>query len=197
MMREEIINYVGENCFGYNYNIFRMASIKMGQSINEILHIVHQSIVNNENNYKDVSIVASKKNVAGGDIVLIGKDNDVVRKIYENIPYSLKSYNATVMSVSDDKIVVMVRDYGHCLSIEIDKEDNKYFVKYFIPKICNVDMVNKLKGVKPININSTYTIGSFSCDVNDLPNELVDFILKVPTDADMVFDNSRHSSFFK
>ena len=79
----------------------------------------------------------------------------------------------------------MIRDLGHALTIEIDIEDNKCMIRYFIPKICNIDMINSLKGVKKVKKGDNYTVGMFECTLEKLPFELVDFISKVPTDMDM------------
>lgn len=89
------------------------------------------------------------------------------------------------MSISDDRVIMMVRDIGHALSIEIEKENDKYYIRYFIPKVCNIDMVNSLKGVKKVKKGDNYTVGIFETSLEKLPFDLVDFISKVPTDIDM------------
>ena len=79
---------------------------------------------------------------------------------------------------------MMVRDRGHALSIEIEKENDKYYVKYFIPNINNVDMVNELKGVRKVNDQSKFTTGIFETNLENLTSNLTDFIGHVPTDFD-------------
>ena len=48
-MSEELINKVGTNCIGY---YFGGVTLKEGKSVNELLHIIHQTVVNDESNYK-------------------------------------------------------------------------------------------------------------------------------------------------
>lgn len=86
---------------------------------------------------------------------------------------------------------MMVRDRGHALSIEIEKENDKYYVKYFIPKICNIDMVNSLKGVNKVTRDSKYTVGVFETDLERLPFEIINFISKVPMDNHMFIEGGK------
>ena len=50
----------------------------------------------------------------------------------------------------EKKMLMMVRDRGHALTIEIDKEEAGAVFKYFIPKLCNRDMIEKLPGINKI-----------------------------------------------
>ena len=43
----------------------------------------------------------------------------------------------------------MARDLGHALTIEIEIENTKAHVSYFILKVCNIDMINNLKRITP------------------------------------------------
>ena len=181
-MSEELINKVGTNCIGY---YFGGVTLKEGKSVNELLHIIHQTIVNDECNYKNLPILSQKQNFEKYNITLYGVDNNVAKSIYEIFPYELSCGDAEIMALSNDRIIIMIRDLGHALTIEIEKENDKYYVRYFIPKICNVAMVNKLKGVNEVNDESKYTVGVFESSVEDLSSELINFICKVPTDSDM------------
>lgn len=183
-MNEELVNKVGTEIKGGGY-LGAGVSLNEAKSINEILHIVHQTIVNNENNYRNLPIISQKQNYEGYNVTLYGKDSELAKNIFNVIPYDLSSDYVEIMSLSNDKVILMVRDVGHALSIEIEKENDKYYVKYFIPKICNYDMVNELKGVKKVTRESNYTVGMFGTTLEKLPFELVDFITKVPTDMDM------------
>ncbi len=71
------------------------------------------------------------------------------------------------------------------MTIEINKGKGSYLVSYFIPKICNVAMVNDLKGVQKVTENSRNTRGSFTTTLDKLPEEVISFISKVPMDKDM------------
>ena len=58
----------------------------------------------------------------------------------------------------------------------------------FIPKLCNIEMINNLPGVNKVNKNSIGATGVIETPINTLPGVLFDFISKVPTDYDMVND---------
>lgn len=82
----------------------------------------------------------------------------------------------------------MVRDLGHALTIEIMKQKEKYEVSYFIPKICNIIMVNKPKGVRKVDYDSQYTRGAFDTIKAELASEIVKIIDGVPMDDDMFIE---------
>lgn len=50
-----------------------------------------------------------------------------------------------MVAISERKLLMMVRDRGHALSIEITLNGQNARLEYFIPKVCNVDMVNNLQ----------------------------------------------------
>ena len=183
-MSEELIDKVGNEIKGGVY-IGYGVSLDEAKSLNEVLHVVHQTIVNDENNYRNLPIISQKQNYEGNSVTLYGKENEISNKIFNFIPYTLSSDYVEIMSLSNDKVILMVRDVGHALSIEIEKENDKYYVRYFIPKICNIDMINSLKGVKKVKKGDNYTVGVFESTLEKLPFELIDFISNVPTDMDM------------
>ena len=59
-MSESLVNEVGENCVGYK--LFRGVDLSKAKSLNEILHIVHQTIINNENNLSSLPKLQEKVN---------------------------------------------------------------------------------------------------------------------------------------
>lgn len=184
-MSEELINKVGSGIKGYY--LFSGVSLSEGKSLNEILHIVHQTIVNNENRFNKLPIL---ENIEIGDenfIRLYGRENELAKNIFNMIPGNIDSDNVQIISLSD-RILLMIRDYGHALSIEITQENDKYYVNYFIPKICSVNKVNQLRGVKKVNQDSNFTVGSFETTLENLPYELISFIQKVPTDTDIIME---------
>lgn len=182
-MSQELVNKVGSEIKGGGY--LGGVSLSEAKSINEILHIVHQTIINNENNFRNLPVVSQKQNFEGNNITLYGKENELSKVVFNSIPFALSSDYVEIMSISDDRTILMIRDLGHALSIEIEEEKGKYFVKYFIPKICNIDMVNNLKGVKKVQKGDNYTVGVFETSLEKIPFDLADFISKVPTDLDM------------
>ena len=188
-MSQELINSVGENCVGYSF--FRSVDLKEAKSINEILHVVHQSIINNQNTLQSLPKISEKKNYENYEIILYGRENTAARNIYENFPKELSCGWTDIVSLANDRVIIMVRDRGHALSIEIEKENDMYYVRYFIPKICNIDMVNSLKGVNKVTKDSKYTVGVFETTLERLPFEIVNFISKVPTDDDMFIEGGK------
>ena len=186
-MSENLINEVGENCVGYK--IVRGVPLSKVKTINEVLHVVHQTIINNEKILTKLPKLQEKINDSGYPISLYGKSNEVSIKIFNEFPIKLSCGWTEIVSLNNDTIIMMIRDRGHSLSIEIEKEKTtgKYYVKYFIPKICNVEMVNCLKGVTKVTNESKYTVGIFETTSENLSFELIDFISKVPTDDDIPF----------
>lgn len=84
---------------------------------------------------------------------------------------------------------MMVRDVGHALTIEVTINNNIARMEYFIPKLCNINMINALPGVNKVNENSIGATGVIETDISNLSGTLFYFISKVPTDLDMVFES--------
>ena len=189
-MSEQLVNNVGENCVGYS--LFRGIDLKEAKSINEVLHVVHQTIINNQDILQSLPKIEEKTNYENCEIALYGNENIAARTLYESFPKELSCGWTDIVSLSNDRIIMMVRDRGHALSIEIEKENGMYYVRYFIPKICNIDMVNNLKGVNKVTQDSKYTVGVFETSLEKLPFEIVDFISKVPTDMDMYIEDVKY-----
>lgn len=185
-MSKELIETVGSNCRGYD--VFSGVPFNNATSINELLHIIHQTIVNNRNNFKELPIIASKKNMFDEDIFLYGYNNALAYDIYENFSENFDCGTTDIVSL-DHRILMMVRERGHALSIEIKEVSGKYYVDYFIPKICNIDMVNALKGITKVNSSSKYARGKFDSTREELPTQIINFISMVPTDSDRVINN--------
>lgn len=186
-MSESLVNEVGSNCIAYS---FSGVSLRSAKTINELLHVMHQTLINNENILQSMPKLASKENKNKEGITLYGIPNLTSKKIFDDMSIDLDCGTTDILSLND-RIIMLVRDKGHALSIEIQKEDDKYYVDYFIPKICNVDMVNKLKGVKKVDDNSKYTVGIFETTKENLTYNLNTFISMVPTDKDMFIEGGK------
>lgn len=86
---------------------------------------------------------------------------------------------------------MMIRDRGHALTIEIDIDGNEVLINYFIPKLCNINMINELPGVYKVKDNEYIgSTGIFKTSVNDLSKTLFKFISMVPTDYDMIIEDN-------
>lgn len=173
--------------FGFNVNRKEVESFEKCKTINDYLHAFHFYIVNNENIFQAMPIVDRKMNKNDEQVILFGKENDLSRDLFNKYPLELDTGEVDILSF-DDHLLMMVRDVGHALSIDSTIENDNIRVSYFVPKSCNIEKVNKLKGVTKLDpLTSDMfspTNGEFVCKKEDFTNEIIDFISNVPTDAD-------------
>lgn len=112
-----------------------------------------------------------------------------------------KDSRLTDLIAVDNKAFMMIRDLGHALTVELEKEEkDKIMVKYFVPKICNEEMIRNLPGIDARTINDNGAYGSFEISKKDISREISDFLEKVPNDEDIPkFDYNQNvwKSFFK
>ena len=188
-MDPNFINKVKENCMGYY--LWAKAPFDEAKTINEFLHVMHAFIVNNDHIYKSIPEVCNKKNDQGYPISYRGVDTPAFKTLFENFPLDLDVGWTDMLCLDDRKVLMMIRDRGHALTLEITlNPNNEARVEYFIPKICNLDMVNSLEGVNKVDNDVVGTTGVIVCNINDLPNKVFTFISMVPTDVDMPFHRS-------
>lgn len=161
--------------------------IGMSGSINEILHVMHSYITNNEGMLQELPVIAVKENRGKYPITLYGEETELSKKLFEEFPVELDCGWTEIVSMQD-KILMMVRDRGHALTIDVDvAKDDDILVRYFVPKLCNRDMIEALPGVNAKSISENGATGLFQTSKEELSKALVDFIGKVPTDADIEF----------
>lgn len=185
-MSPKLIEEVKEEFIGYT-----MAGKNLGKcmqesrTINELLHVLHSYIANNEGMLKNLPVIATKENAEKYSITLYGEETELSKKIFEEFPLELDCGWTEIVSMTD-KILMMVRDRGHALTIDIDtaKKDD-ILVRYFVPKLCNRDMVEALPGVNKAGISESGATGLFQTTGEELTKALFDFIGKVPMDYDM------------
>ena len=87
----------------------------------------------------------------------------------------------TILSISDNHIIIMLRDFGHATTLDINIENKNAWIEYFIPKVCNYLMVNSLPGIRKIE-EGTYSPtakGMVVVKTADLPHYVNDFIKKI------------------
>lgn len=187
-MDEELVSEVNKTCVGYT--LFNSPTELVGKcrTINELLHVYHSYIVNNEGMYQSMpKLCEPRVNEEGYDINLYGIESELAQKIFDEFPLDMSCGDAEILSLKD-RILMMLRDRGHALTIELlDNGDDTISVNYFIPKICNVDMVNKLKGVTKVTKDSKFTRGMFDASKEEITGPLFEFIAGVPMDTDMIF----------
>ena len=165
-------------------------------TVNEALHLLHAFVMNNENILQSMNVLDTK-DIGGYSLTLYGKPSLETKEIFDSFPSNTGSGDTDLIGLPGvNKSLMMVRDKGHALSIEITYEGENAIVEYFIPKLCNIDMVNALPGVIKVSSDAPMhsgTTGRFVVSKKDLPLMLVDFVKKVPTDEDMPeFDYSVH-----
>ena len=184
-MEMDFINSVKKECVGYTFN--STTSMDLATSINEMLHFLHLYVLNNEKFLQSISLIDSKQNEFNYPINLRGVKVNIFDQLFQQFPINMDVGWTDMVAINEKKLIMMVRDRGHALSIEISLNNNIARIEYFIPKLCNIDMVNDLPGINKVNSDSVGATGIIETDVNSLPRVLFDFISKVPMDKDMVF----------
>lgn len=188
-MEKDFVDSVKNECVGYKIG-GRLTSVEKATSINEMLHFLHSYIVNNDYILMSIPLLDEKNNEYDYPIRLRGMDSDIFRNLFDSFPADLDVGDTDMVAISDKKILIMVRDRGHALSIEISLNNGIARIEYFVPKLCNVDMINKLPGVNKVNNDSIGATGVIEVPIEYLSDTLFDFISKVPTDSDMVFETT-------
>lgn len=186
-MRPEFVDEVKDKCVGYTgADPERLAElIGKSQSVNEVLHAMHSYIMNNEAIMKKMPMLGEKKSMIGAPIKLYGEMSPVAQSIFENFPNDLDVGITDIISMKD-KVYMMVRDRGHALTIDMDtSKENDVDVRYFVPKLCNEEMIKALKGIDKQSITPNGARGAFSVKKENITEELFGFIEKVPTDGDI------------
>lgn len=185
-MEPTFVNEVKANCVGYS--LFGTLPLNRTNSINEVLHLIHSFVLNSESILQSIPVLEQKVNSDDYPIVLRGVSTDVFKQLFEQFPTNLNVGWTDMVSLNEKKLLMMVRDRGHALTIEVTLNDNIARIEYFIPKLCNIDMINALPGVNKVNQNSVGATGVIETDINYLSQTLFTFISKVPMDSDMVFE---------
>lgn len=180
----EFLDTLKDECVGYKF--CNTSPVEKTNSINEFLHFVHSYITNNEDILQSLPSQKERLNKEGYPITLRGVSNNNFEKIFEDFPLDLECGWTDMVAINEKKLLMMVRDIGHALTVEISLKHDKARIEYFVPKICNLDMVNSLPGVNPVTKDSVGATGVIEVDIDELSNKLYDFISKVPTDEDII-----------
>ena len=190
-MSENFIEEVKEGFVGYAFfsNPSKLPGfVKKAKTVNELLHSIHSSIVNNDEILESMPQMGTKRNTIEEPITLYGEENEVAEKIFKEFPLEMDCGITDIVSLKN-KVLMMIRDRGHALTIDMDTTNPKEVeVKYFVPKLCNEEMIRKLPGINESSITKSGASGFFVSDKEKITKDLFNFIEKVPTDGDMVFD---------
>ncbi len=183
-----IINDVNENFCGYaDPNLFE--TLNKCKTINEILHTIHSYITQTEYIYESIPNIWEKELKSHSKVALKGALSPLAKMIYDNLSDEIEAGFIDILSATDKQIFIMARDLGHALTIDVSVDDNNnVWVKYYIPKLCNMEMIKNLRGIKKIvSINDIlgWATGDFHCSLDEFIDQFNNFITKVPTDKDM------------
>ena len=181
-MSVEFLNAVKLNCIGYTFNGLPVDKVS---TANEALHLMHASVMNNDHLLQSIPAIDTKENDFKYPITLRGADVPSFKYLFNAFPNDIAVGWPDIVALDERKLLMMVRDRGHALTIEITLNGDNGRVEYFIPKICNIDMVNALEGVNKINSYDIGTTGVFERPLAELPDALYTFISKVPMDMDL------------
>lgn len=190
-MEPSFIDDVKRSYIGYYFGGGGVSPLKKASTINEILHLMHSRIINNEGLLQSIPLLNEKDNQHNNTISLRGIRNPMFEQLFMMFPTDLDCGITDMVIINEKTLIMMVRDRGHALSIEVTLNKDNEEIEYFIPKICNVEMVNKIPGVNKVNDDSIGTTGTIEVEVKDLPTALFNFISMVPTDMDIVHNYGR------
>lgn len=187
-MDEKFVDDVKKELFGYAAFKNPVDSLKEATTINEVLHLIHSYITNDDLILQSVNEISSISLDNGEKITLYGKNSSLAQSIINSFPKNIDIGETTIVSFGEnEKIIMMIRDLAHALTIEIDPNENS--ISYFLPKVCNITMVNNLPGINKVRpdveINDGAT-GKFFTNSGNIVSDLFDFINKVPGDGDML-----------
>lgn len=196
-MNEKFVEDVKGKFWGYTfYTPKRLIEvIEQTNTINELLHAIHTYVVNNDKILESLPKIGMKENTIEEPITIYGEENELAQKIFDEFPLEMDCGITDIVSLKN-KILMMVRDRGHALTIDMDTSNQKNVeVRYFVPKLCNVEMIKKLPGINQSSITLNGASGFFVSDKDKITKDLFGFIEKVPTDGDIVDD--RKNMIFK
>ena len=183
-MDMKFVEEVKEKCFGYGMGIDFGEIASHAKSVNELLHLMHSYITNNDEILQAMPILDVKKNKNNEEITLYGEQSEIAKQIFDAISPELDVGYTDIISMQD-RILMMVRDRGHALTINIDTKEEDALIKYFVPKVCNEVKVKLLPGMNKNYITGNGARGLIVANKEDVAETLVDFIERVPTDMDM------------
>ena len=189
-MSEDVLKEIRKNIYGDStvYDEIEdwilVELIKSCKSVNELLHFFHSYMVNNLDALRAIPEIAYKEN-DDCSVTLRGTSNDLAWQIYEAFDISVDVGTTDIVSITDDKMLITVRDRGHALQIETEgKNDREIGVYYFIPKVVVPEMFHNIKGINTVKKGNTFAFGSFVTNKELASSEIFDVVKKVPTDLD-------------
>lgn len=179
-MKMNFLSNVKRECMGYINNKVPLESLNEITTINELLYLIHSSIVNNETYYEKSSSIKEKLNDNNELIYLRGNETKLGNNLFNSFPIDLDCSGANIISLTEDKALIMIKDLGYATQLEITKNKDKYTIDYFIPRIDNINDINNLPGVTKVSDNKIGARGSFDTSSDDLYIKFYDFLFSIP-----------------
>ncbi len=180
-MNTSLIESINREIMGYYlFNDYIHLLFKC-KTINEMLHLFHAYVVNTESFYDNTPVVEAKK-INNQEVYLRGDDSELASNLFKAIDFDLGSDKIDIISFSNNKILLMARDLGHALTMEINIGKDIAEVNYYIPKVCNYLMVNKLRGINKVkvdddgNLLTPYAKGAYDVEKNELITSLIELL---------------------
>lgn len=183
-MKLDFLTSVSSNLKGYYVFSNPIDPLNKITTINEMLHFMHAYVMNNDRILKSIPQISSKINNNNRPISLRGEKNEFFATLFMDFPLNLDVGTTDMVVISEDKMIMMIRDLGHALTMEISLKNDTARVEYFIPKAWNEEMIRKLPGFQNLNENNLSATGVIEVPKNELSTALFDFISKVPDDQD-------------
>ena len=200
-MNDELINNVRNKLYGFNssHQYAFEHTLSEASSINEILHVLHTYVENNPDILASLPVVKSKeqpemrKKTIGNNTFckLVGHENNkLANQIFDELDILSSSYIVAL----DNKVMMMVRDYGHALTIQITELDNGTVkVDYYIPDLKDDYNVENLNVLMPeiqqtVHKSANNAVGGFAIDRNNAPSVICSFIDLIPKDEGLAPD---------
>lgn len=204
-MRPEFIHNVSNSMVGYitHKPTEYKDLIKQASSYNELLHLAHSYVLSEETLFKKLPQwnKFSTPLLSQLEYGAYGQPTKIAQEIFSSLTQNAQNFlqNTSRSGIQeipellhlfsfDQTIHLMVRDFGHALTIEIDtSQPDKAEIHYQVPKIFDGSQVNKLPGVNKVTVSSEWspdesTSGFFTCEYPNIGQTITDFIQKVPTD---------------
>jgi len=189
----ELVMFLDDKYFGHKLDKPPVTdALSKADTINGLLHVFHHVVINSEQICEKLPFIASRPAKNEQRIVLRGKvvSDSLACEIFAKMPWdNIDCDETSIIGLSNpNSAFMMLRGVGHATTIKIEQDDGKYYVNYFIPKVCNVSLARKLDGANGIHEGSNnlpFMTGVFACnDRAELCDRLGRFIQAVPRDKD-------------
>ena len=181
---DSFISDVNEHILGYYLFKSLKDILEEASTVNEMTHALHAYVTRDERKYRSMPVLSFEE-MEYGTKTLYGEEQTSLlgKQIYDSIIDDSRFGNTDILAFEND-VYVMIRNLAHALTIHITKlPSDQYKVEYYLPKICNLEMVQALKGIE--HITPSWATGKFFASNQEFYSLFSQFLANVPTDKDM------------